>query len=118
MHRTPAMKRVLSCAAAVIVAACGSDKSTGPKQVTPPVVDSISPKVGTVGTEVRVYGRAFAADSVAVYFNALRSPRVQQQNGSVFAVAPEGLQAGATYDIRVVNRNGGADTLAAAFQAV
>jgi hypothetical protein len=36
----------------------------------------------------------------------------------LYATAPEGLALGTTYDVRVVNRDGGADTLVAAFQAV
>ncbi len=86
--------------------------------VVPPVIDSISPRRGTVGTEVRIYGSRFTSDSLAVYFGDLKSPKVQLSGGSVFATAPEGITLGSTYDIRVLNRLLEADTIAAAFQVV
>jgi len=88
------------------------------KAVTPPVLDSISPNRGTVGTIVRVDGSSFAQDTVHVLFGGLEAPTVERLGASLFATAPEGLVLGTTYDVRVVNRHGGADTLAAAFQAV
>jgi hypothetical protein len=63
-------------------------------------------------------GTLFAADSVRVFFGSFGSPLVERQNGVLYATAPEGLVAGTSYDVRLVNRNGGADTLLAAFQAV
>lgn len=104
--------------AAVAIAACSSDKASAPKPVVPPVLDSISPSRGTVGTIVRINGSAFASDTVHVFFNNLASPNVERQGGALYATAPEGLALGAMYDIRVVNRDGGSDTLSAAFQAV
>jgi hypothetical protein len=44
--------------------ACGGDSSTGP-DIAPPVLDSISPAHGTVGTLVRLNGSAAANDSVS-----------------------------------------------------
>jgi hypothetical protein len=86
--------------------------------VEPPVVDSVAPDRGTVGTEVRIYGSAFAADSVAVFFDELPSPHVERDGNVLFAVAPKGLTAGTRYDIRVVNGSRGAATLASAYEAV
>jgi hypothetical protein len=102
--------------AVVVLSACGGD-GTAPV-VVPPVLDSISPSRGTVGTVVRMNGSLFASDSVRVYFGANSSPLVERQNGVLYATAPEGLVLGTTYDVRVVNRDGGADTLAGAFQVV
>src|SRR5439155_24374505 len=85
--------------------------------VTPPVADSINPARGTVGTIVRVIGSAFS-DSARVFFNGLQSPKVEHQGNQLFVTAPEGLILGTAYDLRVVNRDGGADTLPAAFRAV
>jgi hypothetical protein len=48
----------------------------------------------------------------------LQSPKVERQGNALFATAPEGLALGTTYDVRLVNPSGGADTLLAAFQAV
>ena len=104
--------------ALVALNACGgADKAAAPI-VVPPVLDSISPSRGTVGTVVRLIGSMFASDSVRVYFGAYSSSLVERQNGVLYATAPEGLVLGTTYDVRMVNRDGGADTLAGAFQAV
>jgi hypothetical protein len=110
------MKRLLLTLSVVASAACGGD-STAPA-VVPPVLDSLSPSRGTVGTIVRLNGSAFATDSVHVFFGSLKSPHVDRQGGALFATAPEGLVLGTSYDVRAVNRGGGADTLAGAFQAV
>lgn len=110
------MKKVLLFAVAATITACGGG-GTAP-EIVPPVLDSISPNRGTVGTIVRLNGSSFATDSVRVYFGSLLSPKTERQSGLVFATAPEGLVLGTTYDIRVMNRDGGSDTLAAAFQAV
>ena len=90
--------------AAVALVACGGDKAAAPV-IVPPVLDSISPSRGTVGTLVRLNGSAFANDSVRVYFGALASPQVERQSGVLYATAPEGLVLGTRYDVRVVNRD-------------
>jgi len=112
------MRRILSIVItiAALTACGGSDKATAP-HIVPPIADSINPSRGTVGTIVRLMGSAFA-DSARVFFNGLQSPKVERQGNQLFVTAPEGLAHGTTYDLRVVNRDGGADTLLAAFQAV
>jgi hypothetical protein len=112
------MRRILSMLVPVFaLAACGGgDKATAPN-VVPPIADSINPTRGTVGTIVRVTGTGFA-DSARVFFSGLASPRVERQGTQLLATVPEGVVRGTTYDVRVVNRDGGGDTLLAAFQAV
>ncbi|HEX8944219.1 MAG TPA: hypothetical protein VF785_13860 [Gemmatimonadaceae bacterium] len=112
------MRRILSVVitTASLTACGGSDKAVAP-HIVPPVADSINPTRGTVGTNVRLIGSAFT-DSARVFFNGLQSPKVDRQGSQLFVTAPEGLVLGTTYDLRVVNRDGGADTLAAAFHAV
>jgi hypothetical protein len=110
------MRRILSVSIAIALCACGGDKSVAP-HIVPPVAESLTPARGTVGTIVRATGTAFA-DSAPVFFSALASPKVERQGNQLFVTVPEGLVRGTTYDIRVVNRDGGADTLMAAFQAV
>ena len=87
----------------LVLSGCSKD-STGP-DTTPPVLSGLSPAQGTVGTEVRIDGSGFTANS-QVRFNDLSSPRVLLQGGALFAVAPAGLVAGQTYQIDV--SNGGA----------
>lgn len=112
------MRRILSMVviAATLTACGGGDKPLAPN-IVPPVADSINPTRGTTGTIVRVMGSAFA-DSAHVFFGSVQSPKVERQANQLFVTAPEGLTHGTTYDVRVVNRDGGADTLLAAFQAV
>ena len=112
------MRRVLFCltSAAALTACGGSDKGVAP-HIVPPVADSINPSRGTVGTVVRVMGTSFA-DSAHVFFGSLASTKVERQGSQLYATVPEGLVHGNIYDLRVVNRDGGADTLAAAFTAV
>ena len=111
------MRRALSIAiVTAALSACGGDKSVAPN-VVPPVADSINPGRGTVGTIVRLMGAGFS-DSVHVFFGGLPSPRIERQGTQLYVTAPEGLTLGTTYDLRVVNRDGGADTLLAAFRVV
>jgi hypothetical protein len=101
---------------ATLAAACGSgDRALAPK--SQPAIDSISPRQGTVGTEVMVAGQ-YLASGAKVYFGTHLSPSVQLQNGSLFAVAPDSITAGASYDVKVVNADGGTATLTSAFQVV
>jgi len=111
------MRRVLFIGiATAALSACGGDKSVGPN-VVPPVTDSINPARGTVGTVVRLMGTGFS-DSAHVFFSGIVSPKVERQGTQLYATAPEGLTLGTTYDVLVVNRDGGADTLSAAFHVV
>jgi hypothetical protein len=103
---------------ALVLAACGDDKSGTGVTGTKPELMAASPTLGTVGTEVRIDGSSFSAANVRVFFNALESPRVDLGTGAVFARAPDGLLAGTVYTLRVVNDGGKADTLANAFTAV
>ena len=98
------------------VAACGDD---GSDPITaPPDLVSISPTVGTSGTEVRIDGQGFDATDVTVFFDDIESPRVALEGGAAFALAPAGLTLGRTYDIRVVNRGAGSAVLDSVFTVV
>ena len=99
----------------LVAAGCGKD-ATGP-QVETPMPSGISPAIGTVGTEVRIDGTAFA-NNVKVRFGDFESPRVLQQGGALFAVAPAGLETGITYPVRVLNAGTRADTANLVFTAV
>jgi hypothetical protein len=105
------------------VAAC-SDSSTEPTEtILTPIIQEISPDIGTVGTEVRIAGSNFTATNTDVFFGTLQSPQVELEGGSLFALAPEGLTEDQFYDIRVVNRGTQSTatesaTLASGFQAV
>lgn len=103
--------------AASILAACGDD-STQPNVTSPPVLDSVAPAMGTIGTEVRIYGSGFASDSVQVFFGGHEAAAVEEEAGSLWAIVPEGLSAGTRHDVRVVNRGEAEDVLAAAFELV
>jgi hypothetical protein len=95
--------------------ACGDDGAQ--PQVQPPLVHSLEPATGTVGTEVRIEGSGFTSDPV-VRFDDLTSPRVLQQGGALFAVAPAGLTPGRTYRVKVLNGGVSPDSSDLAFTAV
>jgi hypothetical protein len=101
-------------ALATFACACGDDPA-GPG-VTPPALTAIAPTTGTVGTEVRIDGVGFTS-RVTVRFGDLESPRVIQQAGAIFALAPEGLEPGRQYDLHVLNDGTAADTADFAFTA-
>ena len=113
------MKRIASSLSLIaIIAACHSDKGTGPKSPgTPPSLDSIAPRTGTVGTEVRIFGTGFS-DSASVWFGTHQSPTVTLTGGSLFAVAPDSLTRDSTYSIRVANPGTASDSLHRVFTAV
>jgi hypothetical protein len=109
-------KRFLALASILaIVAAC--DSSTAPS-IEAPVLQSVSPERGTVGTEVRISGSGFTEDNTQVFFGDAEALSVELEAGALFAVAPDGLVAGEFYDVRVVNHPGASAMLQAAFEAV
>lgn len=112
------MKRMgLMLLAVGILAACGDD-STAPTRAAAPVLDSIAPSTGTIGTEVRIYGSDFASGNVQVFFGSVEAAAVDEEDGSLFAIVPEGLAGGTAHDVRVVNHGESDDELPAAFELV
>lgn len=111
------MRRSIILLLAVASAAACSKDTTGPAKSTP-VISSVSPAEGTAGTEVAISGSSFSANDVQVYFGDLASPRAVLDGGTLYALAPAGVTEGTSYDVRVVNGDGGTATLTAAFQAV
>lgn len=101
---------------AAALVACGSEKATQPP--LPIHADSLAPKIGTVGTQLEIYGTGFATSGAKVYVGTAASTNVQAQGGELFAAAPAGLTVGTTYDVKIVNPDGGSVTLPAAFKAV
>lgn len=112
------MKRVLPYVLGVTVAfaGCGDDPSD-PIVITSPVLTSIAPTEGTIGTEVRIEGSGVESGAT-VEFGSHASPSSELEAGVLFAAAPDGIISGTTYDIVVTNPDGGADTLLAAFTAI
>jgi hypothetical protein len=106
---------IIGIMAVALLIACGDD-GTGP-QVDPPSVMSIEPATGTVGTEIRIDGTGFTSQ-VTVRFGDFEAPRVLQQGGALFAVAPSGLAVGQTYSIEVLNEGVSPDTAGLTFTAV
>lgn len=102
---------------AAAVVACGGDKATAPSTAVI-TADSLAPRRGTVGTQIEVFGSGFAATGAKVYVGTALASNVQVQGGNLFASAPEGLTLGSTYDVKVVNPDGGTVTLSAAYQVV
>lgn len=108
--------RLLAASTIAALGACGggSDKSVAPPP--PLTLSSISPAQGTAGTQVKISGTNFGSGAT-VSFGTHAASSVQLQNGALYAVAPDSLALGTTYDVKVVS-GASAATLPAAFQAV
>ena len=104
-------------ATALILGACGDDDPSGPR-VDEPNLSGITPAEGGVGTEVRIDGTDFSTGEVTVSFGSFESPRVVEEGGAVFALVPEGVVAGTTYDVTVTNEGEASSTLEDAFTVV
>lgn len=109
--------RLVGVGTILVLSGCGEDAS-GPRSAAAPQLASLAPAVGTWGTEVRIDGTAFDAEDVTVYFGDLVSPRIVQEAGAVFAIAPSALLVDSTYPVRVVNRGTGSATLDSAFTVI
>ena len=100
-----------------LAAACG-DSGTSPPDVPTPVIQGVTPETGTVGTEVRIDGSGFTATQSQVFFGNLEAIGVELEGDALFALAPEGLVQGQSYDVRVVNGGTQSATRSDAFEAV
>ncbi len=88
------------------IAGCSKDSPTEPVDGPDPVIASVEPSFGTVGTEVRITGSYFR-EGAQVQFNDLNATEVDVENGSIiFTFVPAGVDSGVTYDITVKNMDG------------
>jgi hypothetical protein len=100
-----------------LVAACGGGDSTAPK-ATPPVIATVSPSKGTVGTELTVSGTGFR-NGATVRVGSFAATEVQVANETtLYAKVPAGVVAGQAYDVTVSNSDGGSTRVVAAFTPV
>jgi hypothetical protein len=100
---------------ASILAACGDSPAN--VNVSQPLITAVSPSQGTSGTDLRIEGTGFQPGAT-VRIGSADAPSVDLEGSSLFATAPAGITAGASYDVTVRNPDGGAATLPAAFTAV
>lgn len=110
------MKRILFASACAVALATGCGKDAAGPRIDTPLPTAITPARGTVGTEVRIDGSGFTT-RVKVRFDDLESPRVTNQAGALFALAPAGLVAGRTYRVHVLNDGVQQDSAALTFTA-
>ena len=110
-------RRVARGVMLAFVAGCGGGDSTGPK-ATPPVIATVSPAKGTVGTELTVSGTGFR-NGATVRVGSFAATDVQVTNETtLYAKVPTGVVAGQAYDVTVSNSDGGSTRIAAAFTPV
>lgn len=98
------------------LAGCGDDgvKPDGPA----PTLLTVSPATGTVGTELHLAGNDFR-QGASVHVGGIASPSVELSGGTdAYALVPDGVVAGTTYDVELRNTDGTKVTLPAAFTAV
>lgn len=84
----------------------------------PPSTSYANPSVGTVGTEVKVVGTDFR-DSASVFFDSFEADSVAViRDTLLFALAPDSVTQGTSYDITVRNLDDTEATLDTAFEAI
>jgi hypothetical protein len=115
-------KNIARCFLFIIVVfaltGCSKDSPTEPVDGPDPVVVSIEPSSGTVGTEVKITGTHFRTGA-QVQFNNIHAPDVDYIDGStIFVFAPAGIDSGLTYTITVRNTDGTFVTYNNAFTVV
>lgn len=84
----------------------------------PPSAARSTPDVGTAGTEVKVVGTDFR-DGARVFFNEFESDSVDViRDTLLFALAPDSVSRGTSYDLTVRNQDDTEATLSSAFDAI
>ena len=103
----------------VLFVGCSDDSTpAGPTQGPAPTIISVTPAMGTVGTDLRVTGTNFRAGATATV-GTLAATQVDVASASeVFATVPTGVTAGTTYDVTVMNSDGTEATFPGAFTAI
>jgi hypothetical protein len=94
---------------------CGGD-SAGPD--LQPAVSGAAPDTGTVGTQVAITGADFSSGLSVTFGELPATSIVVESSGTILVHAPDGLETGNTYDIRVTNPGGKSADLPQAFRAV
>ncbi len=116
MYRSARMAAI--CAAAMFGAACGSSPAA------PPVVTSLAPTTGTVGTVVSIAGSGFTSGSSVTFSRSgggspaagsVQSSAATALDVQVPQVATADAQDGTVYDVTVSNPGGGSVTFPNAF---
>ena len=115
-RRAQGISLVLLAISTVSLAGCGDDPTRvdGPQ----PAVLTVSPDLGTVGTEVRISGNDFRMGATVSFGNHEAFLVDVVSGGEIFAHVPEGVVLGDTYDVEVRNADGTKDELTSAFTAV
>lgn len=103
----------------MLFAGCGGGDSTnGPVSGDPPVVASITPQTGTVGTEFEIAGANFRVGAT-VFFDTLAANSVEvASDSSIFGLVPAGVVIEHAYTLSVRNMDGTSGSLETAFSAV
>lgn len=97
---------------------CKKDEETPMPILTKPVIESVAPSEGTIGTEIAIKGLSFLAD-VKVYVGAQQAAQVEVvDEGTVFAIVPAGIAVDTWLPVRVVNTDGGEISIENAFRTI
>jgi hypothetical protein len=99
-----------------VVTACGGD-STGP-QAASPVVATISPAKGTVGTELTITGADFRPGATVAVGSFVATDVQIADATTLYAKVPTGVVADQVYGVTVKNSDGTSVSRDAAFTAV
>ena len=77
--------RLFCACIAVVFSACSG---TGVSPSSSPVMTSVQPLTGPVGTRVTIVGTGFSASANTINFGASAYPHVQSMNGTIVFVIP------------------------------
>jgi hypothetical protein len=89
--------RIAALLAAFLVVSCGSDESTGPTEPdNAPVISSITPTMGEIGTEVTITGRRFSPipDSNHVAVGLMSATVLSASDTQLVVTVPPGATTG------------------------
>lgn len=83
-----------------------------------PVVESITPSEGSVGTEINILGANFE-DGVVVWIGGIEATTIDVvSSSSIYVIVPEGIEGNTPLTVRVQKQNGADGMLEDAFTAI
>lgn len=111
-------KFAVALSAGFLAACGGGNDSTAPSRGPLPIISSVAPATGTVGTELAITGQNFRAGATVTVGTTNADSVDVSSATTVYARVPAGVTAGLSYTVTVKNSDGTSVQLASAFKAV
>ena len=100
---------------------CGKEEEENivvPALVVAPTLKSVSPKEGTVGTELTIKGTGFLANAKVMVGSESSTVVEVDSDSIIYAQVPAGIPANTLLPVTITNSDGGAIVLEFAFKAI